>query len=937
LSFFYRILFLQYVAGKVFDSLFAIGRWERRAPLAPRHVAELVRRGLSVLVQPSTLRTFSDKKYEEAGAIIREDLSEADLILGVKQVPPESFIPNKTYMFFAHIIKAQPENMKMLDAMLEKNIRLLDYEKITDKDGKRLVRFGKFAGYAGMIDMLHGLGDRLLALGYSTPFLHIGYSYCYPTLETAKQAVLMMGEEINSVGLPKPFLPMTFAFTSQGNVSQGAQEMFNLLPHKWVSPDEMVEIVKNQSDANPNLIYATVIESKHYIVPKNPNAVFDKEDYYKNPDKYTSVFHEKYLPYISVIINCQYWDMKYPRLITFEQMKKLVEAKRSRLIGVADLACDLNGAIEFLVQTTSIDNPLFVYDPKTYQAYDSQTDKNYMYKEGILFLAVDNLPTEFPREATNWFGDCLLPFVEPVARAPFHLSYEELGEVLPPEVYKSVLLLHGQLAPPYRYIAEWRRRNEEQNQRKILILGAGFVAKPCVKYLRRIPSHIVTVVDAVLERAQRAAGNKQNTRAVALDVNENPAALEKFISTHDLVVSLLPTQFNVDIAKFCIKHKKNLITANYISAEMRALHEEAKAAGVVLLNECGLDPGIDHMAAMQLINEVKEKDGEITAFVSWCGGLPAPESSGNPLGYKFSWSPKGMLIASIQNAHYRILGNEVTIPGNQLFKHVQPVSLFPAFALEGIPNRNALIYAEEYKIQNAETVFRGTLRYKGFSEIMEALVDIGLLSEKKVDYLLPSAPKLTWNEFMTKILAQDSQTVKTIEQNKNAKEMLSKKLLTPPGFPSKGYDSDKVRRIIESFEWLGLFSFEEVDRLGTPMDCLCAQLQKKLSFEKGDRDVVILHHIFGIKWKDGKKMITLINVQETRTSTLVCYGEPDGPTAMSLTVGLPVAIAAELLVKGDLKTTPGVTGPTKPEIYNPILAALSDEGIAFVTKIYPEN
>lgn len=195
-------------------------RWERRVPLAPYHVKELIAKGIAVYVQPSNLRVFADDEYRNVGAIVQEDLSPANTIIAVKEVPPEKLLADKTYMFFSHTIKAQPSNMPMLDSIIEKNIRLIDYEKITDAKGTRLVRFGKFAGFAGMIDMLRILGERLLVLGFSTPFLNIGYSHMYPRLDDAKRAVVALGEEIKRVGLPRALTPMTFVFTgSTGNVA----------------------------------------------------------------------------------------------------------------------------------------------------------------------------------------------------------------------------------------------------------------------------------------------------------------------------------------------------------------------------------------------------------------------------------------------------------------------------------------------------------------------------------------------------------------------------------------------------------------------------------------------------------------------------------------------------------------------------------------------
>jgi len=307
--------------------------------------------------------------------------------------------------------------------------------------------------------------------------------------------------------------------------------------------------------------------------------------------------------------------------------------------------------------------------------------------------------------------------------------------------------------------------------------------------------------------------------------------------------------------------------------------------------------------------------------VSWCGGLPAPESSDNPLGYKFSWSPRGVLGAATRPAKYKQEGEVIEIKGNMIFKHVQQVEIFPSTWLEGIPNRDSLTYAAAYGIDDAQTVFRGTLRYRGFCEVLEAAIDIGLLDDAKQWHLAPNAKDITWNENVRVLLhvpAGDSISTESA---------LRKKLRTPKGFPSKGYDDDKIHKIIKNLTWLGLFSNKLVDRRDTYIDSFCELLKDKLQYEPRDRDMIILHHIFEIDWPHGKS--------ETRTSTLVHYGEEfaKGPTVMSFLVGLPVAIAAELLLDGAIKER-GVVRPVTSDIVNPMLAALKNEGIHFIHKTY---
>jgi len=293
--------------------------WERRSPIVPDHVRKLVELGIKVYVQPSKLRIFSDEAYEEAGAILSEDLSVCGTILGVKQAAISSLLPQRTYCMFSHTIKAQPENMPLLDAVLEKKIRLIDYEAIVEVSqessegrlpGRRLVAFGRFAGLAGTITFLRGLGERLLALRYNTAFLHMGSAYMYPDLETAKDAVRRVGKMIEERGLPKELCPFIFAVTGNGRVSQGAQEILTLLPCVKVNVEDLATLSSSSvTDEMRRRIYYTCVTTEHMVTPIDSSVPFSKADYYRNPSKYRPIFHEIVAPYVSVIIHGSYWDM----------------------------------------------------------------------------------------------------------------------------------------------------------------------------------------------------------------------------------------------------------------------------------------------------------------------------------------------------------------------------------------------------------------------------------------------------------------------------------------------------------------------------------------------------------------------------------------------------------------------------------------------------
>jgi alpha-aminoadipic semialdehyde synthase len=263
--------------------------WERRTPLTPRHVRSLVQDGVNVFVQPSQIRCFPDKEYVKNGAKLSETLEETDTIFAVKEIPPPSLLPNKTYVFFSHTIKAQPKNMEMLETILNKNIRLLDYERITDENNKRLVRSGPFAGYAGTIDSLHILGERLLMeFGLSNPFTYLSFSRNYPDLATARNAVKNVGEMIAQYGLPKEISPLTFTVTggATGSVAAGAKQILELLPHKYVKPEDLESFWANREFLSDHCIYIILADSQHYIEPIDKSSTFDKKHFYQNPRMY---------------------------------------------------------------------------------------------------------------------------------------------------------------------------------------------------------------------------------------------------------------------------------------------------------------------------------------------------------------------------------------------------------------------------------------------------------------------------------------------------------------------------------------------------------------------------------------------------------------------------------------------------------------------------
>ena len=418
---------------------------ERRVALIPKHVKKLIEdQGLEFIVEESPKRIFTHKEFEDAGAKIVTDLSPADVVFGVKEMPISFFEEGKTYIFFSHVIKGQPYNMPMLKAMMEKGVNLIDYEKVTDEMGRRLIFFGKFAGLAGMINSLWAMGYRLRAMGIETPFTRLRQSHTYDSLEEAKAEIRKVGLEIAEKGLPEEICPLTIGFTGYGNVSIGAQEIANLLPGMEVSPEELLTL-KDRKDLPNNVIYKAVFKEWDLSQPNDPNMEFDLQHYYNNPQEYHNVF-EQYVPHLSILMNCIYWADEYPRIVTNEYLKKLFSEGKPKLTVIGDVTCDPDGSIQCTFKGTEIEDPVFVYNPFT----DEYTMG--FEGEGILDMAVDILPSELPRESSVAFSNALVGYVKAIAAADYNVPFAELD--IPGPVKRAMILHKGRLTPDYEYISE---------------------------------------------------------------------------------------------------------------------------------------------------------------------------------------------------------------------------------------------------------------------------------------------------------------------------------------------------------------------------------------------------------------------------------------------------------------------------------------------------
>lgn len=440
--------------------------------------------------------------------------------------------------------------------------------------------------------------------------------------------------------------------------------------------------------------------------------------------------------------------------------------------------------------------------------------------------------------------------------------------------------------------------------KRILVLGAGMVAGAHVQYLLAQPDLRVTVASRTVSKAQEVVAGHPRGEAQALDITDR-SALETAIASHDLSVSLLPWAYHPVVAALCVKHGKHMVTTSYVKDEMAALDQPARDAGVLLLNEMGVDPGIDHMTAMRVINKVKGQGGRIREFTSWCGGLPAPEANDNPFGYKFSWSPRGVLLAGLNNALYLEEGKQVYVDGRWLFESAVPVGVEiegrPA-ELEGYPNRNSLPYMETYGIETVERMFRGTLRNRGFSKIMARVRDLGYLGTDEWHKLT----NLTFREF-TAWLAHAGRGVGC-----DVEQAVADRLHV-----------DRDDEAIQAMEWLGLFDDDQlpIDE-GGAVDVLTARMLSRMSYKPGERDMLVLQHRFLAEYPDR---------QERIQSTMIDFGQPEGFSSMNRTVGLPAAIGVRLIMEDRLPLT-GVHIPVLPEIYEPVLAELEQLGLDFDEK-----
>ncbi len=419
--------------------------WERRTPLVPIDLKDiLAQTRAEAFVQKCAKRIFTEKQYVDVGIKVCDTAHPGDVILGIKEIPLEKIAEKKVYLFFSHTIKGQKSNMPMLKKIISGGSTLIDYERIVDAAGKRLVYFGNYAGHAGAIDILWLMGEYWQNLGFETPFLKIKQALHYDSLQTAQKILTTVGEEIKKNGFPAEISPLTVAVLGYGNVAKGVQEILECLPIKMIPPDELEKVAPNKSFSN--YLNVVIFKEEHLVKPKS-NHSFNLAEYYAHPENYESQF-EKYLPHLSIIMNAIYWDKRYPKFVTSEALKKLwASTKSPKLAGIADITCDVNGSIECNVKTTNPGAPAYLYQPKADDIIDGHKG------DGIVILAVDNLPAELPYDASLFFSNQLKQFIPNLILADFSKPFAQSG--LSTALQTATIVYRGELTPAYQYLKSY--------------------------------------------------------------------------------------------------------------------------------------------------------------------------------------------------------------------------------------------------------------------------------------------------------------------------------------------------------------------------------------------------------------------------------------------------------------------------------------------------
>ncbi len=421
-------------------------RWERRAPIIPADLADVIETtGARAFVEVSDKRFFPEAEYVNSGAETCDSMAPGDVIFGVKEIPVEKILPEKAYVFFSHTIKGQKDNMPLLKKIMESHATLIDYEKITDGKNRRLVYFGPFAGDAGAIDLLSLMGEYWSHKGIETPFSDGLRAHQYRSVAAAQEQLTAIGKRIQKEGLPPQISPLTIGILGYGNVSKGAQKIFNCLPAETIAPKKVQNLLQKKK-GNNRTVYLTIFKERD-LVQRVDGSPFDLQDYYDHPERYESCF-EGFLPYFTLLVNAVYWEKHYPRFITWAGLKTLFKNTPSpRLCGIADITCDTNGSVECNTHSTNTSAPAYRIDPLTGTWSDGHRG------EGVVLLAVDNLPCELPNDSSAFFSNQLKPFIPNLLGAEYTSTLENSG--LCTELKKAVIVYNGRLTDDYTYLKQY--------------------------------------------------------------------------------------------------------------------------------------------------------------------------------------------------------------------------------------------------------------------------------------------------------------------------------------------------------------------------------------------------------------------------------------------------------------------------------------------------
>jgi saccharopine dehydrogenase (NADP+, L-glutamate forming)/spermidine synthase len=430
------------------------------------------------------------------------------------------------------------------------------------------------------------------------------------------------------------------------------------------------------------------------------------------------------------------------------------------------------------------------------------------------------------------------------------------------------------------------------DKKKILILGAGMVVKPAVDYFLEKCNYHVIIATRTVSKAHEIIGGRENTTVIQWDADDIEK-LDNMVPQADLVVNFIPPAFQVESAKICIKHKKHMIHTDFTIPEVAAMNDEAKKADIIILNEIGEDPGIDHMGIKKSLDEIKRKGGRVISLDSYGGGLPSFEDNRNPFGYKFSWNPKGLMKSAMASGEYIVEGK--IIEAKNLFDHFRLVDLDGFGTFETYPNRECAVYKDPYELPDDVSFYRGLLRFTGWCNTIRKLMKLNLLDHVTVN----NYENLTYNEFMSRQVDSTEDGAAAIASH---------------------FDLETDDDFINRLRWLGFFENKQIaiDK-GSNVDVLVDLMLKKMSYEPGENDMAIIHDDIIVDF-DGNR--------EKWSSTMLATGITGGDSAMARTVSLPVAISARLILEGKITLTGSVL-PIYPEIYNPVLEELEEFGIKY--------